>query len=203
MFRTSHIVTLGLTSLISLNLLAESSGHDHDHDMSGQDAHLHGYAELTLALEGNILEISLESPSANIVGFEYKATSPEQIQVAKNAKAVLESPEGLFTFSGGSCSLQKSNADLSTLIEEVDEDDSHHEEQHHGHDDHDGEHEEIHSEISASYSYVCQQGETLDTVTIKLIEQFPGIEKLKAMWLTDTKQGAVELTATSNHIRIR
>ena len=37
------------------------------------DGHVHGTVELTLAQEENILHISLESPAANIVGFEHKA----------------------------------------------------------------------------------------------------------------------------------
>jgi len=54
--------------------------HDHDHEVLQHSAHLHGHAELTLALEGRALEINLASPAANIVGFEHKATSSEQLR---------------------------------------------------------------------------------------------------------------------------
>ena len=183
--------------------IAENSSQHHDdhhdqsdqHSTSEQQAHLHGVAELTLAIEGNKLEISLESPAVNIVGFEHKATSKQQIKAVEQAKSILESSPRLFSFSGSDCVLQQASVDMSALIEQ-----DHHD---HHDDEHDDEHDDSHSEVSADYHYQCAQGEKLDSISVNLIALFPSFEKLKVMWLTDSQQGAAELTATSSLVRIR
>ncbi len=173
---------------------APQSQHNHSgkHPTPGQQAHLHGTAQLTLALEGNALEISLESPAINIVGFEHKATSEKHIEAVEKAKSDLES-SGLFLFSGSDCNLKQAKVDISSVIKQ----DKQHSD-HHGHKDH-----ESHSEISANYSYECSKGEKLETVSVNLIPLFPAIETLEVMWLTSRQQGATQLTAKSKLIRIR
>lgn len=175
-------------------IAAPQSHHKHSdkHPGPAQQAHLHGTAQLTLALEGDVLEISLESPAANIVGFEHKATSEKDIKAIEKARVSLESP-GLFLFSGSDCSLKQAKVDMSSVIEQGSQ---------HNH-DHDDKDHDRHSEITANYSYECFKGEKLETLSVDLISLFPAIETLEVMWLTDSQQGAIELTAKSNLIRIR
>lgn len=216
MIKSFHVATLAVAFLLSVNIHAKSSdhkhdhGHDHDHDhgSKGQEAHVHGLAELTLALEGNNLEISLDSPAANIVGFEHIARTDEQKQAVNKAKATLESAQQLFSFEGSSCKLQSAKADVSALMghdkhNHKDKEKHQHKEKHdHGHKDkHD--HKDTHSEVSANYRFSCSQGAKLTTISIDMIKAFPGIETLKVMWLTDSKQGAVDLTAGTNQVRLR
>jgi len=182
----STLGALGMLWSIALNLSAETS--HHYHDAPQQNAHLHGYTELMIAIEGSALEINFESPASSIVGFEHRATSSEQFQLIEEARGILESSTELFFLSGGDCSLSKANADFSALAM-VDK----------GHQTD----EQSHSEITASYEYVCSQAQSLDAINVNLISRFPGIEKIRTMWLTDDKQGAVELTSKFNLIRIR
>ena len=54
-----------------LPLAAMAHDHDHDHaEHASLGAHEHGVAQLNVALDGNTLEIELESPAMNLVGFE-------------------------------------------------------------------------------------------------------------------------------------
>lgn len=182
----STLGAIGMLWSIALNLNAESS--HHDHDAPQQDAHLHGYTELMIAIEGSTLEINFESPASTIVGFEHRATSSEQFQLIEEARGILESSTELFSFSGGDCSLSKANADFAALAMPDKEHQAH---------------EQSHSEITASYEYDCLQAQNLGTISVNLISRFPRIEKIRAMWLTDVKQGAVELTSKFNLIRIR
>jgi hypothetical protein len=177
--------------LFSSMLIAAPQSHNHSdkHPELAKQAHLHGTAQLTLALEGNTLKISLESPAANIVGFEHKATSDKHIKAVEEAKASLEA-SGLFVFSGSDCSLKQAEVDMSSVIEQG--------RQHRDHDDDEG-----HSEISASYSYECAKGEKLETVSVNLMSRFPAVETLEVMWLTSRQQGATKLKSQSNLIRIR
>ena len=194
MLKHYFLITVFLLSSMSIaeNSSQHNHGHSDKHSTSEQQAHLHGSAELTLALEGNSLEINLESPATNIVGFEHKATSEQQIKAVEQAKSILESSPRLFSFSGSDCVLKQAKVDMSALIEQNG----------HGH-HHDNEHNDSHREINANYLYQCSQGEKLDTVSVNLIALFPSFEKLNVMWLTDSQQGATELTAASNLIRIR
>ena len=193
------LVTLSLNSgnfkilwLFMVNLSAAAE--QHDHQPLKQDAHLHGYVELTAVMEGGNLEINIESPAANIIGFEHRPTSSEQLQTIALAKQVLESPAELFTFSGSDCSPTLVRANFLDLISD-DQNDGHHHE-HQGN-------KQSHSEVIASYQFACVPQEKLKAIRVNLISLFPGIKKIKAMWLTDTKQGAVALTPEFNLIEIR
>ncbi len=154
-----------------------------------QQAHIHGYAELMLAVEADALAITLESPAVNIVGFEYAAKSANDKQAVKKAKLALESPETLFILSGGGCTLREAGVDMSALQAG---DHSHHKEK-------DG----LHREITASYSYQCKRSSNLEAVAVKLFELFPRLETLRVMWLTEKKQGSVELTANASILQLR
>ena len=193
-----NISLLVVLFLVALKAGAESAHHDHDHDVPQQDAHLHGYVELTVALEDSRLEIHIESPAINIIGFEHKATSKEQVQTIEQARQTLESSAQLFSFDGGDCSIKQATADFPELIES----NAHHDDDHAHGEEHETD-EESHSEITAHFEYDCTQDKELNAIAVNLIDQFPTIEKIKAMWVTDVKQGAVELTAQSNLIRLR
>lgn len=183
---------------VALQAGAESAHHDHNHDLPQQDAHLHGYVEMTVALEGRSLEIHLESPAINIIGFEHKATSKQQVQTIEQARQTLETSAELFSFDGGGCILKQATADFPALIEA----NAHHEDEHAHGEEHENA-EDSHSEITAHFEYDCAQDEELNTINVNLIDHFPTIEKIKAMWVTDVKQGAVELTAKSNLIQLK
>jgi len=206
--------------LIAISTAVQSSNHAHEEDHHRQhEAHVHGLAELTLAQEGNELELSLRSPSANIVGFEHKAASAEQIHAVEDAKKVLMSSKQIFQFSGTDCKLEHASVDVSGLIDVDDhadhkghkdehheahkEDHAHKEEQHEEEHHHDEVHEEHHSEISADYHFECKQADKLRSITVKLLDHFPGIEKLNVQWITDYGQGGTELSKNSAVIQLR
>jgi hypothetical protein len=186
------------------------------------DAHVHGLSELTIALEGEDLDIQLTSPAMNIVGFEYKVVSKKDIEAIKNAKSILNQPEVLFLFSDNGCEPINIDVDVTGLIEEDDhgqhdnkqnhhndhddhkEHDDHEDhkndkhEDHHKHDKHEG-----HSEIVANYSYRCKDIAKLSSIQVSLFEAFSGIHKIHTMWLTPSKQGSVTLTAKNQMVEFR
>lgn len=185
-----YLITLILL-ILSTNLYAGSHEHEHEEHRE-HDAHVHGLAELTLAQEGQLLEINLQSPAANIVGFEHKASTEKQKHAVKEAKAMLESPQQLFTFHGARCDITKTTIDVAALL-------NHNHDKNHAYD----EPQASHSEITAHYQFTCKQGLKLKTISVELLEKLPGIEKLKTQWITDTKQGAVTLNHDSKIIRLR
>ena len=203
-----HYFFTVLVLAASFNVLAgskhdESHGHQHD-------AHVHGVAELTLAVEGSVLEIGIESPSANIVGFEHKANTTEQRQAVDKAKQVLENPSQLFVFSGTSCQLKELAVDMKGVMHtEEKAGDHHHNHEKDGHHDHHKDHDkheekgETHSEITANYHFSCDNTADLTSVSVELFALFPSIEKINAKWITASQQGAQTLTAEKYTVQLK
>ncbi len=104
-----------------------------------QSAHVHGLADLTLAIENGALEIQLRSPAANLVGFEHKADTKEEIKSAKAAAARLAQPLSLFTFNDTKCEMLDTDVDVSAILDNEHAEDDHEE---HKHKDHKHEYDE-------------------------------------------------------------
>jgi hypothetical protein len=166
----------------------ESHMHHHaqsdDHEILDQSSHVHGVVELTVALEGNLLEIGIESPANNIVGFEHQAATDEEVTTAMRAKKILETSDQLFTFIGTDCDNVTADVDLAKLFSQQLGKNSH-------------------SEVHASYTYECINGEQLAAITVNLASYFEKIETISARWLTEDRQGAIDLTASVNQLQLR
>lgn len=117
-FKTDRFIWL-LACLVLPPISYSEPSHQDDHGhTSQQETHLHGVSNLMLALDKGKLEVRIESPAANLVGFEHMARDREQINLLNEAKAILSSPERLFLFSGGDCDLTMSKVDISSLLHE-------------------------------------------------------------------------------------
>ena len=193
-----NIVAVGAVLLGTCNIVADTMPREHDHVFAPQVAHVHGYTRLILAIEGNRLEISFAAPASTIVGFEHRASSNEQQGAVKRARRIFESPKDLFSFSGSSCSIKQASADFASVAFSQET----HSREHNHVQEHDN-NVSNHSEISASFGYVCVNGNELSGVRVNLFDIFPNIEKINVMWLTDTKQGALDLTSTLDIIVLR
>lgn len=181
------------------------------------DAHVHGVAELTIAIEGKSLEVQFASPAMNLVGFEHKATSAEQMATVKKVETQLNESDALFVITGNACKPAKAVIDVSSLKGDGDShsDENHgHEKHKHGHahnhahaptDDqhHEEEPDDSHSEITAHYQFECKNETAVSSIAVQLFQRFPQIEKINAMWVTPTTQGAETLTAKQPVIEFR
>ncbi|MHA6495176.1 DUF2796 domain-containing protein [Pseudomonas borbori] len=165
-----------------------ASDHDHEHSHAHEehaslDAHEHGVALLNVVLDGQALELQLESPAMNLVGFEHAAESEADKAKAAAARSQLQDPLALFALSAGDCSV--SEAELESPLFEHDEHESHH--------DHDKDSE--HSEIHAHYRLDCKKpGELKQLNLSELFERFPATEKIQVQLIGPNGQQGVELT---------
>ena len=60
------------------------------------DAHEHGHGQLTIAIEGSMIEMEIEIPGADIVGFEHPPETAEQHEIFDAGKAKLSKGDALF-----------------------------------------------------------------------------------------------------------
>ncbi len=209
---------LALLALVGTGgIAAEKHEHEHDREKRQHEAHVHGIASLNLALEGQEVHVELDSPAANIVGFEHAPSSEADHAELDKAVATLKDAGQLFRFdSEAGCRLEKAEVASALLDEKHNEhadDHAHEKKEAHGHDDHKHEqhgheehgHEEhegeTHSDIEAVYHFVCDQPGELTQLTVELFEAFPGMEELDVQYVTESKQGAAELTPSSHVVR--
>ena len=191
----------------------EKHGHEHDHEKRQHDAHVHGIAALNLALEGQEVHVELDSPAANIVGFEHAPSSEADHAALDKAVATLRDGDRLFRFNAeAGCRMEKANVASSLLDQEHGEHAGEHKGEHdhgkqdeHGHAKHEHEeheHEgETHSDIEAAYHFECERPGKLTRLTVELFEAFPGTEKLNVQYVIESKQGAAELTPADHVVK--
>ena len=80
---------------------AQAANHEHSHahaheEHASLDAHEHGVASLNVALDGQTLEIQLQSPAMNLVGFEHEAKSDaDKAKVASEITKLAEDNDSL------------------------------------------------------------------------------------------------------------
>ena len=186
------------------------------------DAHVHGLSELTIAMDAKTIELQLISPAMNLVGFEHKASSKQDIAAVKQAELLLEQQDSLFLIAGGDCEHLSTSIDSDGLLEagahedQEKHDDHHDHEKHDDHDDHEkhddhGKHDdhsehdqgETHSEMVASYSFTCKDTSKLSSIKVALFASFPGIHKVNTLWVTPSKQGSSMLSAKNSTINLK
>ena len=187
------IIFVFIVLILSLNIKAENNkSHNSNHA-----THVHGLAILTLAIEDNMLEIQLESPAMNLLGFEHRANTPEEVQKVEKLETLLNSPEKLFSIIGTQCEQKEITVDTSGVMN------NEHEHLEHTEEHHPEEHHENHSEVIAHYLFSCEKVKNLTDVSTRLFEFFPAIEKINAMWVTQSKQGAAILSTDNHTLHLR
>lgn len=150
----------------------------------GQRAHVHGAAELQVAIEGKTAELILRSPAANLLGFEHVPRDSGQEAIRHEAvqwletSAVIQTPANDCTVSAGT-------------IHQMGGVDHDHD---HGHSDSNAPKENGHSDFEVTQRLDC--GSDLSgTLSVPLMKRFPGIDSLSVDWITSTGQGHSELEA--------
>ena len=173
---------------------AQAANHEHNHahtheEHASLDAHEHGVASLNVALDGQTLEIQLQSPAMNLVGFEHEAKSDADKAKVAAARQHLEQPQALFALPiEAKCALQDSELD-SPLFGG------------HAHDEHEHADEHGHSDIDASYRFACANAEALQTLELgSFFGTFPGTEKLEVQLIGPSGQQGAELTPSNSRL---
>lgn len=180
-----------------------------------QQAHVHGELELQLVQEGKKLSMRLQSPLANIVGFEYQPVEAEEKWKLNQAVSALSSADWL-KVEGQTCKTETVDVSYTWQKQtdhDVHEHHDHGEHKHHDHDehehhhDHDGQehhdehkHHSTHASVYIDYELLCDE-EKMAPITVELFEHFPAIERIDAQWINESGQGSAALTPSKNLIR--
>jgi Protein of unknown function (DUF2796) len=158
-------------------------------------AHVHGLATLDVAIDGEALELNLDSPLANLVGFEHAPADAKEIQAIRDMARQFSRPEALFAPSlAALCSVksvQLSSAALDAKLlaaagvsapppNAADHD------------------EDGHADLDARIVFRCERPQDLKRLEAKIFDAFPGMVQLDVQVVTPRRQSAAKLTANSN-----
>ena len=147
--------------------------HDDEGASGGLDAHVHGLAELFVAWNGSDVVVDLVSPANNIFGFEYEATTDEDLAIVAERTDVLTARDLLAFNDQAACSLA-ADVDSEFVIEGS------------------------HAEVTTSWLFVCEEpGELSQLDLTALFTEFPGLQDIDAQLASEAGQSAAELSPSS------
>lgn len=166
--------------------------HEHDHGHGTLAAHEHGVAKLNAVLDGKTLELELDSPAMNLVGFEHAASSDADKATVARVREQLADPRTLFTLNDAAgCSVTQQTLE-SPLFGQAP---AAHEHAHEKPDAHAHEHE--HSDIHAHYALTCTTPGALTQLDLApLFQHFPATRTLHVQLIGPNGQKGLEATAT-------
>ena len=179
------------------------------------DKHEHGVGELNIAIEGSSINLEFMIPGADIVGFEYKAKSDEDISLVNTALTKFDDFSNIFTIpNAANCNLveaeiainQGDDHDDEHDHEEHEEHDEHDEhEEHEGHDEHEHEEhgEETHNEFVAHYSFTCGNVKEIDRINFTYFTTFPNSGELEIQFVSEMGSTSFEVEGDEPFINLK
>lgn len=175
-------------ALLPLAVAHAHEDHDHDHDHAHTHgtlgAHEHGVAKLNVVLDGNTLELELDSPAMNLVGFEHAASSDADKAKVAAVRQQLEQPLKLFGLASAAGCKEDQQALESPLFGDAAKADDDGDEHEKGH---------MHSDINAHYQLTCATPEKLTQLDLApLYKAFPATQKINVQLIGPNGQKGVE-----------
>lgn len=159
------------TCLLVIGIPGAATAHDDTAGHQQHGAHVHGAAELMLATEGTLLEIMLQSPVVNLLGFEHKPGTDAEQQAWQQQQNLLQRGQWLTLPSSAQCQLQQAQLNEPWAGATT------------------------HADINLSLSYRCDAPEHLHTVQLSLFTQAAELEQVAVQWVSGSQQGAGTLSA--------
>ncbi|WJV23681.1 MULTISPECIES: DUF2796 domain-containing protein [Pseudomonas] len=187
-------------ALLPLAIAHAAEKHDHDHEHGSLGAHEHGVARLNAALDGQTLELELESPAMNLVGFEHAASTDADKAKVAAVRAQLEKPLALFSLPPSAGCVVAQQELESPLFGDKPED---HDEDHDEAKDANGhEHHHEHSEIHAHYQFTCATPGALKSLDLAgVFKTFPATQKIQVQLISPSGQQGVEATSKAASLK--
>lgn len=168
-------------------LLLSPAGFAGDHTESRP--HEHGAARLTLAIDQNRIEIELESPAMNLVGFEHAPHTNAQRAQIHAASAVLAQADHLVQFVDADC--RQTHSQVTAPHTDTH---AHEKHAHQAHVDTDADTSEAHSDFHVQHTLTCTRTDAIRTATVTLYLHFSGVDNVQVEWLSGRHQGAQQTT---------
>ncbi len=158
-------------------------------------AHAHGQGKLGIAIEKRTVEMELEAPGSDIVGFEHFARTTEQKKAVADARTALAKPTTLIKLpDAAGCKVASARV---KLVGGGAHD--------HGHSHGKakaakGQAAETHAEFHAEYKFTCTKPELIQALDLDYFKVFPRAEALEISVIGP--KGQTRLKATRDNPRV-
>lgn len=144
-------------------------------------AHVHGLAELHVAIDQNNLAIEFISPLENLVGFERAPRNDKERQAVQKMKDQLGNMKTVLIPSPAAHCTQVESSIHSAVLDANADDHAHHA-------------KDQHAELEASVMFQCATPAALKGIEVRLFEAFPRLQRVKAKVAAPNGQSAATLT---------
>ena len=153
-------------------------------ELHAHGAHEHGIAQLQVAVTAGTLQMHLESPAINIVGFEHPPKDDGERALIEKGLADLKNPALFVLEPANACAFVAADvtSDLATAHERNASAGT----------------GEVHADVDADYRFTCRT--PLHAIRVMLLDRFSGIESLRVQLVTDTDQRSLTLDKTNTTI---
>ena len=170
------------------------------------DKHEHGVGELNIAIEGSSINLEFMIPGADIVGFEYKAKSDEDISLVNTALTKFDDFNNIFKIPNtANCNLVEAEIAINQGDDHDDEHDHEEHEEHEEHDEHEHEEhgEETHNEFVAHYSFTCGNVKEIDRINFTYFTTFPNSGELEIQFVSEMGSTSFEVEGDEPFINLK
>jgi hypothetical protein len=167
--------------LVQVSLAKKEDKKDHHHHRE-HGKHQHGHAELTIAFDGLVGKIELETPAEAIVGFEHEAKTEKQIQQKAAALDQLEKQmANMVVFSPESKCIVTKNT-----IEVVQEKEN-----------------KNHSDVDASFDVKCEKSIEGTKITFDFKKFFPKLKTIELTLLAGNIQKSMKIRKSGDSLEVK
>lgn len=180
-------------ALLVLACAAPAALAAHDHG-----PHEHGAGRLDVAVDGGTVELRLEAPGDNVVGFEHAPKTAQERAAVRAAEDRLRKPAALLAFPAkAGCTLRSARVQPPRSKAGA---------HGHGHDhgeDHDAQ-GQAHADWTADWTFACNTPAALDAIdAAALFRAFPDTRELRVQVIGPSGQTGRTLTPKSTRIPLR
>jgi len=166
---TVFILTIGYV-VLAASAYASQGAHS---------AHVHGEAQLNIAIDLNTIHLEFISPAYDIVGFEHSPNNPSQKNQIHQALEKLQNGSAMFIFTkDAGCSM--TNSDVHSGLD----------------------HRQDHSDFTARYTFTCTAPDKLTSMDLELFKTFKGMETVHVQLITNSYQKGMEVHANAPQISL-
>ena len=167
----------------------DNHDHDHDHDHHSEhatekrqlDSHEHGVSILKIAVEGQNVQMELESPANDIIGFEHAPKNNKQKVAIENALSELQDAAGIFfPSSEANCKIDENSAEF-----EIEEGRS-----------------ETHSGFHVIWKMTCSDLKRFTNLETTFFELFPKAKEIEVEIISESGQNAIEWESDMKKIKL-
>ena len=152
---------------------------------AAQSTHVHGQGQVSMAIDQNLISMTLESPGADIIGFEHEARTAEEKTAVAEALKQLSDPMFVIQLPGSaSCKVIQASSEVAS--ENGDEG-------HADHDEHEEHENEAHGSFIAEYQLECTNIAAINSITFVYFDHFRNAQSLVVVLIDKNGQHQHEI----------